>query len=57
VIGAFFDAYNILGYGFLEHVYERALEKELRERGHKVAREVAVPSSIENRYSLSKSWI
>jgi GxxExxY protein len=43
VIGAFFDAYNILGYGFLEHVYERALDKELRERGHRVAREVAVP--------------
>jgi GxxExxY protein len=43
VIAAFFDAYNTLGYGFLEHVYERALEKELRERGHRVAREVAVP--------------
>ncbi len=43
VIGAFFDAYNILGYGFLEHVYVRALEKELRERGHRVARGVAIP--------------
>jgi GxxExxY protein len=43
VVGAFFDTYNVLGYGFLEHVYERALDKELRERGHAVAREVAVP--------------
>jgi GxxExxY protein len=43
VIGAFFDAYNVLGYGFLEHVYTRALERELKERGHRVAREVSVP--------------
>jgi GxxExxY protein len=43
VIGAFFDVYNKLGYGFLEHVYVMALERELRERKHHVAREVAVP--------------
>jgi GxxExxY protein len=43
VIGAFFGVYNILGYGFLEHVYRSALERELRERGHRVAREVSVP--------------
>ncbi|MGH7651363.1 MAG: GxxExxY protein [Gemmatimonadaceae bacterium] len=43
VIGAVFDVYNILGYGFLEHVYQKAIERELRERGHSVAREVAVP--------------
>ena len=42
VIGAFFDVYNILGYGFLEHLYVRAMERELGERGHHVAREVAV---------------
>ena len=29
VIGAFYDAYNALGYGFLEAVYERALAIEL----------------------------
>jgi len=28
-IGAFFEVYNTLGFGFLEHVYVRALEIEL----------------------------
>ena len=42
VIGAFFDVYNTLGFGFLEHVYVMALERELRARGHRVAREVCV---------------
>lgn len=42
VIGAFFDVYNTLGFGFLEHVYVRALEWELLRRGHRVAREVGV---------------
>ena len=42
VIGAFFDVYNKLGFGFLEHVYVMALERELLKRGHRVAREVAV---------------
>ena len=43
VIGAFFDVYNTLGFGFLEHVYVMALERELIARKHRVAREVAVP--------------
>jgi GxxExxY protein len=42
VIGAFFDVYNTLGYGFLEHVYVMALERELIARKHNVARQVAV---------------
>jgi GxxExxY protein len=42
VIGAFFEVYNTLGYGFLEHIYVLALERELRARGHDVAREVGV---------------
>jgi GxxExxY protein len=42
VIGAFYDAYNTLGFGFLEHVYVLALERELRARGHRVGREVGV---------------
>src|SRR5712671_6118936 len=41
-IGAFFEVYNTLGYGFLEHLYVRAMEEELRSRGHRVAREVCV---------------
>lgn len=42
VIGAFFAVYNALGYGFLEHLYVMALERELIARGHRVAREVWV---------------
>ena len=42
VIGAFFEVYNTLGYGFLEHVYAMALERELLARGHRVGREVSV---------------
>jgi GxxExxY protein len=42
VIGAFYDVYNTLGFGFLEHIYIMALERELLARGHRVAREVYV---------------
>lgn len=42
VIGAFFEVYNTLGHGFLEHIYTAALERELAARGHRVAREVTV---------------
>jgi GxxExxY protein len=40
VIGAFYEVYNTLGFGFLEHVYVMALERELLFRGHRIAREV-----------------
>ena len=30
VIGAFFDVYNHLGFGFLEHLYVAALERDKR---------------------------
>jgi GxxExxY protein len=43
VIGAFFEVYHTLGFGFLEHVYSASLTRELRDRGHDVAREVSVP--------------
>jgi GxxExxY protein len=42
VIGAFYEVYNVLGYGFLEHIYVAALERELLARGHRVGREVRV---------------
>jgi GxxExxY protein len=42
VIGAFYDVYNTLRFGFLEHIYSLALERELLARGHRVAREVGV---------------
>jgi GxxExxY protein len=41
-IGAFFEVYNSLGFGFLEHLYVMALERELLARGHRVAREVGI---------------
>lgn len=43
IIGAFFDVYNELGFGFLEKVYKLALERELIARGRTVGREVSVP--------------
>jgi GxxExxY protein len=42
VIGAFYDVYNNLGFGFLEHLYIMALERELLARNHEVARQVCV---------------
>lgn len=42
VIGAFYEVYNALGFGFLEHVYSTALERELVRRGHEVVREHSV---------------
>ena len=43
VIGAFFEVYNTLGFGFLEYLYTMALERELLARGHYVGREIYVP--------------
>jgi len=42
IIGASHEVYNQLGFGFREHVYIKALERELRARGHRVSREVIV---------------
>jgi len=44
IIGAFYSVYNVLGYGFVERVYAGALEHELVNRGHRIAREVNVPT-------------
>jgi len=41
VIGAFYEVYNTLGFGFLEHVYKAALDRELLARGHRVERELS----------------
>lgn len=54
VIGAFFDVYNALGFGFLEHVYSLALERELRARGRRVGREVAIPISYKGEVLTSQ---
>lgn len=34
IIGSAFEVYDILGYGFLEKVYQKALQVELLRRGH-----------------------
>jgi len=49
IIGAFYEVYNRLGFGFLEHVYSLALERELVERGHAVQREVIVTISYKGK--------
>ena len=41
-IGAFYEVYNTLGFGFLEHIYVMALEREWRNLGHQVRRKVSV---------------
>lgn len=42
IISAFFAVHKQLGFGFLEQVYASALEIELRDRGHDVARQLGV---------------
>ena len=43
VIGAFFEVYNTLGFGFLEDVYIKAMQRELHARGHKADRQIPIP--------------
>jgi len=42
IIGSAFEVYNTLGYGFLEKVYQRALQVELLQRGHAAELESAI---------------
>ena len=42
IIGAAFEVYKVLGYGFLEKVYENALIEELRRRGLSVERQYGI---------------
>jgi GxxExxY protein len=43
VVGAVYEVSNVLGAGFLEKVYERALARELRVRGMKAETQVPCP--------------
>lgn len=36
LIGAAFEVHNVLGYGFLERIYQKAMQVELQSRGIKV---------------------
>jgi GxxExxY protein len=42
IIGAAFEVYNVLGYGFLEKVYQRAMQVELQARGFKAEIEAEI---------------
>ena len=42
IIGAFFEVYNSLGYGFLEKVYENALCAEFKLRGLSYAQQLPI---------------
>ena len=42
IIGSAYEVYNILGYGFLERVYQRAMQVELSRRGRLAELEHAI---------------
>lgn len=44
IIGAFYEVYNTLGYGFLEKYYEKAMLRELEALGLRV--ETQVPKKV-----------
>ena len=48
LIGAAFEVHNILGYGFLEKVYERAMQVELQLRGVNVELEPKLQVQFKN---------
>ena len=47
IIGCAFKVHNILGFGFLEKVYENALALELRKAGLNVAQQCPMPVRYE----------
>ena len=49
IIGAFFQVYNTLGYGFLEKVYENALALELRKSGLQVEQQKPIAVYYDDR--------
>src|SRR5215471_17673606 len=50
VIGSAFEVANVLGCGFLEKVYERALIRELSLRGIRAKAQVSFPVSYKRHY-------
>jgi GxxExxY protein len=56
IIGAFYEVYNTLGFGYLEAIYVAALEMELRDRGHEVTRELAVRVRYKSRDLGFSGW-
>jgi len=48
IINSFYKVYNVLGYGFLEKVYENALVIELKSAGFKVLQQQNIKVYYEN---------
>jgi GxxExxY protein len=48
IIGTFYDVYNMLGYGFVEKVYENALVIELGIRGFQVEQQKPIAIHFRN---------
>lgn len=48
LIGAAFEVHNVLGYGFLERVYQRAMQVELQSGGVKVELEPLIKVSFKD---------
>ncbi len=42
IIGAFYKVFNVLGHGFLEKVYEKAMMVELKKMGLNAQRQVPI---------------
>ena len=52
IINSFYKVYNVLGYGFLEKVYENALVIELKSAGFKVLQQQNIKVYYENKAQL-----
>ena len=48
IIGAYYNVYNTLGYGFLEKVYENAFLHELKSLGISVSSQVPIEVYYKN---------
>ena len=48
IISAFYKVYNVLGFGFLEKVYENALKCELEKMGFKVDKQKPITVYYDN---------
>ena len=61
IIGSAYEVHNILGYGFLEKVYQKALQVELLRRGHSAEIEhpikVEFKGAIVGEYESRRVWI
>jgi GxxExxY protein len=48
IIGAAFEVYSVLGYGFLENVYQKAMQVELQQLGLKAEIEAPIKVKYKN---------